>query len=110
MDEGKDDRQLTLIGLSAHDLNLIRMALQECTDIRRAIIYGSRAKGNAKAYSDIDLAVDGLKDDLEVARIAMILDELPLPFRFDVKRLESIDYAPLREHIDRVGITIYVHS
>jgi hypothetical protein len=40
----------------------------------------------------------------------MELDELPLPYRFDVKSLNSIRYLPLREHIMRVGVTIYSKS
>ena len=41
------------------------------------------------------------------AWITMMLDNLPLPYKFDVTSLASIQYLPVREHIDRVGITIY---
>ena len=33
--------------------------------------------------------------------------ELPLPYRFDVQALEQITFAPLLEHIQRVGVVIY---
>jgi hypothetical protein len=35
------------------------------------------------------------------------LDELPLPYRFEVQPLAHIQYRPLLEHIHRVGIVIY---
>ena len=47
-------------------------------------------------------------DRLEAEAIASELDELPLPYRFDVVALESIRSLPLREHVDRVGVRIYV--
>jgi hypothetical protein len=44
---------------------------------------------------------------LRAEAIAEELEELPLPYRFDVKAYDAIGYAPLREHITRVGITLY---
>jgi len=35
------------------------------------------------------------------------LDELPLPYRFDVKPFASIRLQALRDHIERVGIPLY---
>jgi len=80
-----------------------------CQDeaIQRAVLFGSRAKGVAKPNSDIDLAIEGLNNDLDLARLAMALDDLPLPWRFDLQRIESIISKPLKEHIERVGIVIY---
>ena len=42
--------------------------------------------------------------------IAAELDELPLPYRFDVQAYEAIRYQPLREHIDRVGKSFYART
>jgi hypothetical protein len=39
--------------------------------------------------------------------IAAELEELPLPYRFDVQALEQITFLPLLEHIERVGVVIY---
>ena len=80
---------------------------QQYPDITRVILFGSRAKGSAKPYSDIDLAIEGVEQERDVAEVAMMLDNLPLPYKFDVTSFTSIQYIPLREHIDRVGITIY---
>ncbi|NTU52900.1 MAG: nucleotidyltransferase domain-containing protein [Chlorobiaceae bacterium] len=107
MDAGTIQEPLIANGLSERELALIINVFKENGNIRRAILFGSRAKGVAKPNSDIDLAIEGLEDDLDLARIAMTLDELPLPWRFDLQRLESIASQPLKEHIKRVGIVIY---
>ena len=39
--------------------------------------------------------------------IAAELEELPLPYRFDVQSLAHIQHRPLLEHNQRVGILIY---
>ena len=93
--------------LTEHELHLMHGIFQQYPDITRVILFGSRAKGSAKPYSDIDIAIEGVEKELDVAEVAMMLDNLPLPYIFDVKSLASLQYLPLREHIDRVGITIY---
>jgi predicted nucleotidyltransferase len=45
-------------------------------------LFGSRAKGTHSRHSDIDLAVLGKVDALQVEALAAELDELPLPNRF----------------------------
>ena len=46
----------------------------------------------------------GGDDALQAESIAAELDELPLPYRFDVKAYESIKQDSLREHIQSKGI------
>jgi predicted nucleotidyltransferase len=95
------------IGLSERELKLIRAVLGRHPEVSSALLYGSRAKGVARPSSDIDLALLGTSDSFIAARIAGEMDELPLPYRFDVQAYAAIRYPPLREHIDRVGITIF---
>lgn len=94
-------------GLSEDDLLLIQGVLARHPDVTRAILYGSRAKGSPSPTSDIDLALAGTKDALKVEAIASELEDLPLPYRFDVRGLQLLTHAPLLEHILRVGIPIY---
>jgi predicted nucleotidyltransferase len=70
-------------------------------------LFGSRAKGKHTPRSDVDLAVWGDVDAVRAEAIAAELDELPLPYRFEVKPFERIKLRSLREHIERVGIVIY---
>lgn len=81
--------------------------LKYVSDIREVALYGSRAKGAYRPESDIDLALIGVDDDVQAEAVADELDELPLPYRFDVKAYGSIKYGPLQEHIARVGISLY---
>lgn len=95
------------IGLSARELELMDGVFRRYPDIQQVVLYGSRAKGTHRPQSDIDLALIGVKDALEVEAMALELDELPLPFRFDVRAFEGIRNARLRAHIERVGILLY---
>lgn len=81
----------------------IRCCLQErFPQIHWLMLYGSRAMGKHWAGSDIDLAYSA--DDDCCAALREALDQLPTPYLFDVTHWESLRHAPLREHIERVGI------
>jgi predicted nucleotidyltransferase len=88
-------------------LDLIRAVLARHPAVTGAILFGSRAKGTAQPGSDIDLALEGIADPLQAEAIASELEELPLPYRFDVKALAAIRHRPLLEHIERVGVRIH---
>jgi hypothetical protein len=55
----------------------------------------------------VDLAIWGAVDALQAEAIAAELDELPLPYRFEVQAFDLINLRALREHIQRVGIPVY---
>ena len=78
----------------------------DCVD--KVVLYGSRALGTHKPGSDIDLALFGSKvtPDL-IATIAILIDDLLLPYTLDLTAYVLIDNAALREHIDRVGIELF---
>lgn len=94
-------------GLSEKEQELIQKVLSHHTEVKGAILFGSRAKGTASASSDIDLAIEGLDSPLQAEAISSELEELPFPYRFDVKALSAIQSPSLREHIERVGLRIY---
>ena len=98
------------IGLSSRELELMDGVFRRFPAIQRVLLYGSRAKGTHSPQSDIDLALIGVKNALEVEAVALELDELPLPYRFDVRAFEGIRNAPLRAHIERVGLVLYRNS
>lgn len=95
------------IGLTPHEIDLIREVFRRFPVIREVALYGSRAKGTYRPESDIDLALIGVDDDIQAEAVADELDELPLPYRFDVKAYGGSKYGPLREHVARVGISLY---
>ncbi len=98
---------MSAIGLTPHELELMRGVFRARPEIQEVILFGSRAKGTHRPMSDVDLALTGTSDILEAARLADALDQLPLPYIFDVQPLDRITYPPLREHIERVGVVIH---
>ncbi|HEY5777947.1 MAG TPA: nucleotidyltransferase domain-containing protein [Terrimicrobiaceae bacterium] len=95
------------IGLAPNELTLIAGVFRRHPEVRLVKLFGSRAKGTHTPHSDVDLALWGHVDAIRAESMAAELDELPLPYRFEVQPFESIKLLPLREHIERVGITIY---
>lgn len=79
--------------------------------IEAVVLYGSRAKGTYHAGSDIDITFKGEKiTDSLVGKIEEDIDDLLLPYTFDISSWAQIDNAELRGHIERVGIVIYQKS
>ena len=72
-------------------------------DIRQVKIYGSRAKGNYKPGSDIDMAFFDAVTLAELNKVRHDLDELNLPYTFDLCAYHELENLDLKEHIDRVG-------
>ena len=72
---------------------------------RAAVVFGSRARGDARPGSDLDLAVTGLSA-AALARVRAALDDAPLPFACDVVALDTLADGPLRTAIEREGRTI----
>lgn len=95
------------IGLTAGQLAAVNAVFRLRPNVRTVWLYGSRAKGTFRPESDIDLAVAGITDELEAEAIAEELDALPMPYRFDVKSYDAIQYPPLLAHIDRVGVVLF---
>ncbi len=95
------------MGLSKEVLESINGILTRYPAVTRASIFGSRAKGTHKSYSDVDICLYGEPNLWATERIRSDLDELPLPFSFDVLDYDSVNSAELQAHIDRVGIVIY---
>lgn len=94
-------------GLNLNELAMMRRVFYRHPEIKTVKLFGSRAKGTHTPSSDIDLALWGEVDALGAESIAAELDELPTAFKYDVKPFHLIKLLPLREHIERVGITVY---
>ncbi len=91
-------------GLKMETQEKIRRVLAGFPEIDEVLIYGSRAKGNFRTGSDIDLALVGENIDLTVLnRVDRQLDDLHLPWTFDLSIYHRIDNEDLLGHIRRVG-------
>jgi len=77
------------------------------SSVDRAILFGSRAKGNFRDNSDIDIAIKGKNITYDnFASIKNKLDELDIPQKIDLILYENIDNKDLISHIERLGIEI----
>ena len=95
-------------GLSATTVEKIQGVLSRHPEVQRAVLYGSRAKGNFKPGSDIDLTlVGGGLDGRIRGRIDEELDDLMLPYEFDLSLLDDIEHPELLDHIRRMGVILY---
>lgn len=82
--------KLSLSGLNDRELSLIRNVLTEKADPIRAWLLGSRAKGIPKPTSIIDIAMEGLSDNLQFESLRDRLNNLPLPYSVDVLAIEGV--------------------
>ncbi len=95
-------------GLSPKTIHALESVFKKFNAIDKVVLYGSRALGTHKPGSDIDLALFGnnVTPDL-IASIAILIDDLLLPYTFDLTAYALIDNDALREHIDRLGIELF---
>ncbi|MEW6552586.1 MAG: nucleotidyltransferase domain-containing protein [Campylobacterota bacterium] len=95
----------TYIGLDDMTIQRIIDKLDFVNDSGNIILFGSRAKGNFKNGSDIDIAIKSKDVDFhKIMRMKSRLDELDLPYKIDLIDYNSIENIELKNHIDRVGI------
>jgi len=96
-------------GLSQKHLLDIQKVLGRFPAVERAVLFGSRAKGNYCKESDIDIVVEGKEVDLkEAAFIKLyIKEETPIPYSFDVVAHQTIDSKKLLDHLKKDGVVIY---
>ena len=98
-------------GLPAATLDKLNGVFARHSAIAAVLIYGSRAKGNYRRGSDIDLTIKGGEIPFaEFMQIEDQIDDLMLPYSVDLSQYRQIDNAELRAHIDRVGVPVYVRS
>ena len=98
-------------GLSQKTIKKIILIFQAFKEIDAVILYGSRAKGNFKPGSDIDMVLKGKKLNLHLLnKISLALDDLLLPYIFDVSIYHQISNPDLIAHIARVGKTFYTRE
>jgi len=97
-----------MYGLTSEEVNKINEVFSRHMEIEKAILYGSRAKGNYQNSSDIDLSLFCDKITLtQLFEIENQLDDLLLPYKIDLSIYHKIENTDLIEHIDRVGIVFY---
>ena len=95
-------------GLKKETVQKINIIFAKYEEVEAAILYGSRAKGDFKPGSDVDLTLIGKKLNLKLLnKISLDLDDLLLPYTFDLSIYHHINNPDLIEHIERVRKIFY---
>lgn len=91
-------------GLDAKTIERLRLVFSRYPQIEKVLVYGSRANGNYKPGSDIDLTIIGKSIDLSTRlKIEGEIDDLLLPYKVDLSLFHEIENPDLIDHIRRVG-------
>lgn len=91
-------------GLSEDQVRLIKETIENFAPAVEAVsVFGSRATGTYKSYSDIDLVLYGDINEETIDRLWTCFAESRLPYKVDVTAYNLVTHPPLKEHIDRVA-------
>ena len=97
-----------MYGLKDFHIKKIQAVFANYKCIEKAMLYGSRAKGNYQNGSDIDITLVGENLDLSTLfKIENEIDDLLLPYKTDISIFHQIENPDLVDHINRVGKVIY---
>lgn len=94
-------------GLDPDYVKTISQIVYRLPEVNKAVVFGSRAKGNFQKGSDVDIALYGDLNYSQVGNIQYQLnEETKIPLFFDVVAFQLLENEALKEHIERVGIEI----
>ena len=97
---------MTQFGLSDKTLETVRAILATCPELEKALVYGSRAMGNYRTGSDIDITLIGAQLNMDMLfKLVRLFDESNLPYMVDLSITANINNPNLIDHIKRVGHT-----
>ncbi|MDI1234593.1 MAG: nucleotidyltransferase domain-containing protein [bacterium] len=100
-----------MFGLSQETINKVNSVFEIHSEVEEVILYGSRAKGNFKEGSDIDITLKGDKiTDILVNELKVAIDDLNTPYLFDISIYQNISNKALIDHIQRVGKPFFVRN
>ena len=95
-------------GLTKQTLKNTLDVFAQYQDVEQAVLCGSRAKGNYRPGSDINITLKGPALNMTLLfRIMEQLELLDLPYGIDLSLYTQIQNMSLLEHIERVGQVIY---
>ena len=94
-------------GLAQKTVEQLKDLFKKHPEISQVRIYGSRARGDYRRGSDIDLAfvLESKKDIL--SKLSWDLNELPTPYLFDIVDYKDLNNHHLKREIDRQGKLLY---
>ena len=76
-------------------------------EIKKVVLFGSRARGDNKINSDVDLCIFGQISHSVLAKIDMYIYELDIPLSFDILCFDELSKKALIENILSEGVELY---
>ena len=98
-----------MFGLSQCIIDDIKNVISKNEEINKVLLFGSRARGNYRKASDIDIAV--FAPNISSSRLNLLrdsLDELDIIYKIDVVNYYTISKEALKYNIINEGIEIYL--
>lgn len=90
------------------ELNLLCSLFARHKEIEQVILYGSRARGTHKPFSDVDITLLGIGlTRSHLSRLMAEIDESSLPYFFDISLFAKLTNPDLIEQIERTGVVLY---
>ncbi len=97
-----------LYGLENNELEKIISVIAKNYRVEKAVLYGSRAKGTFRPFSDVDITLIGSRlQRYDLNSIILAMDDLLLPYEFDISLFSALKNENLIDHINRVGVVIF---
>jgi len=98
-------------GLDDSIIEQLQAVFRRYGEVDEVVIYGSRAKGNFRTGSDIDMTVKGQGINRKIiGDIWQDIEDLNFPYKVDLSDYAALDATSLCEHIERVGKVFYSKS
>ena len=92
-------------GLKDKHRDALKSLLFSESKVKRVILFGSRAMGNFKPTSDVDLCLRGEALKLEdLVRLSAKIDDLPMAQRVDLVLYHTLESEELLKHIREFGV------
>ena len=105
----QNEKPLNEFGISEKSMDIIFSIYEKYPQIERVIVYGSRAMGNFREGSDIDMTIiaDGVFSYDDLLHVADDFDNSMLPYLVDVSDFSQLKSESLKDHIRRRGKVLY---
>jgi predicted nucleotidyltransferase len=98
-------------GLAEATIDSVNKVFSNYNEIEEVLVYGSRAKGNYREGSDVDLTLIGLEITNEVlSKVCQDIDDLNTPYFYDISLYHKLNSKNLIDHIKQVGQRFYIQE
>lgn len=95
-------------GLNDSTIEKFHAVFRRYSEVEEVVIYGSRAKGNYRTGSDIDITVKGQGLNRKImGNIWQDIEDQNFPYKVDLSDFKALNAPSLSEHIERVGKVFY---